>query len=93
MAMFLAESSPLWIVMGLILASWWHPFNRYGFYIGYGHYRLLISDRVYTDLTMQGAQPDHYGIWSCLWAVPGWLAVRMEPVEALRAENKFELFA
>lgn len=95
MAMFLAESSLLavgGIIMGLILGGLVVAyFTKYGFFIGnMGVTGILISDTIYTQLTLQ----DTITLTSMAFVVtllaglyPAVMASRMEPVEALRAEK------
>lgn len=95
MAMFVAESSLLavgGILLGLILGGVVIAyFTRYGFYIGnFGATGMLISDTIYTRLTLK----DTVNLSALALVItllaglyPAFLASRMEPVQALRAEK------
>ena len=91
MAMFLAESSLLavgGIIMGLALGYLAVTyFAKFGFYIGnMGITGFLISNTVYTDLTLEDAvnlTVMAFVITLLAGFYPAVLAARMEPVEAL----------
>lgn len=97
MTMFLAESSMLavggvilGVILGYLITS---IFARNGFYVGnmaVGGGGFLISDTIYPKLTLD----DTINLSTMAFVVtliaglyPAWLAARMEPVEALRAEK------
>ncbi len=95
LTMFLAESSMLavgGVIMGLILGGLLVGyFTKNGFYIGnMGITGMLMSDTIYADLNMGDAI--NLIILSFIVTLlagfyPAWIASRMEPVEALRAEK------
>jgi ABC-type lipoprotein release transport system permease subunit len=95
LAMFLAESSILAVggilmglALGFLIVSY---FNRYGFYIGdFGITGFLMPDTIYTKLTLEDTA--NLTVLSLIVTLlaglyPAWLASKMEPVEALRAEK------
>jgi ABC-type lipoprotein release transport system permease subunit len=75
------------VLGGLVVAY----FTKYGFYIGnMGITGLLIGDTIYTELTMNDTI--NLTILALIVTLlagfyPAFLASRMEPVEALRAEK------
>jgi putative ABC transport system permease protein len=96
MAMFLAESTLLAIggvimglILGLLVVTY---FSSHGFYIGgMGMSEsLLIGDTIYADLTLNDTITltiAAFVITLLAGLYPAFLAARMEPVQALRAEK------
>lgn len=95
MAMFVAESTLLafgGIALGLILGGLIIAyFTKFGFYVGnFGATGILITDTIYTQLTLNDTiNLSVLALVITLLAglYPAFLASRMEPVQALRAEK------
>ncbi len=95
MAIFLAESSLIavgGIILGLILGGLMVAYmSKYGIYIGnMGVTGYLLSDTIYAKLTLKNTV--NLSILALIVTLlaglyPSFLASRMEPVEALRAEK------
>jgi len=95
MAIFLAESSLIavgGIILGLILGGLMVAYmSKYGIYIGnMGVTGYLLSDTIYAKLTIKNTV--NLSILALIVTLlaglyPSFLASRMEPVEALRAEK------